>query len=234
MSRQGGKEIPCLLWINMSETGKQSSGCRPIKCVCMQPPWQWWQRGREWWWSKSGMSVNPFLTQHFPVTCVIVNGAQPPTPTPPSVSTTKAPCSISCCLFFVPLTPRRCQHWVYSFKWAFAHSLHHNCISAGWGCLATGQQKRSLKKTSSSIKHKPVLFFSRDVREGFMFQTQHTSLIRSWKWKKGKVGCDWEGGREERCEWRYRACSPFALNCMWVAACLLPFRSRASLFCRGR
>lgn len=63
----------------------------------------------------------------------------------------------------------------------FAHSLHHNCISAGWGCLATGQQKRSLKKTSSSIKHKSVLFFSRDVRGGFMFQTQQTSLIRSRK-----------------------------------------------------
>lgn len=26
-----------------------------------------------------------------------------------------------------------------------------------------------------------------------MFQTQQTSLIRSWKQKKGKVGCDWEG-----------------------------------------
>lgn len=36
-----------------------------------------------------------------------------------------------------------------------------------------------------------------------MFQTQQTSLIRSWKWKKGKVGCDWVGGG-----WRFcaRAC----------------------------
>lgn len=33
---------------------------------------------------------------------------------------------------FVPLTPQWCQHWVYSFKWAFAHSLRHNRISAGW------------------------------------------------------------------------------------------------------
>lgn len=39
---------------------------------------------------------------------------------------------LCCCLLFVPLTPQWWQHWVYSFKWAFAHSLHHNCISAGW------------------------------------------------------------------------------------------------------
>lgn len=33
---------------------------------------------------------------------------------------------------FVPLTPRRCRRSVYSFKRTFAHSLRHNCISAGW------------------------------------------------------------------------------------------------------
>lgn len=69
-----------------------------------------------------------------------------------------------------------------------------------------------------------------------MFQTQQTSLIRSWKQKKGKVGCDWEGrgsGGGLRAEIP-RACSPFALNCVWVAACLLPFVRGVGLFSRGR
>lgn len=69
-----------------------------------------------------------------------------------------------------------------------------------------------------------------------MFQTQQTSLIRSWKQKKGKVGCDWEGrgsGGGLRAEIS-RACSPFAFNCVWVAACLLPFVRGVGLFSRRR
>lgn len=126
-----------LLRINMSQTGKQSSGHRLIKSLVMSPCWRRRQWGRGRWWSKSGVSVNPSLTQHFPVTCVIVN-ANPPL-TLIYHKSLYAP-SVAVC-FFVPLTPQRCQHWVYSFKGAFAHSLHHNCISAGWGCLATGQHR---------------------------------------------------------------------------------------------
>lgn len=51
---------------------------------------------------------------------------------------------------FVPLTPQWWQHWVCSFKWAFAHSLRiTTTASVLAGLLSNWTAQRSLKKTSS-------------------------------------------------------------------------------------
>lgn len=61
---------------------------------------------------------------------------------------------------FVPLTPRLWQHWVYSFKWAFAHSLRITTTASVLpGLLSNWTAKRSLKKTSSSVLKNKLVWF---------------------------------------------------------------------------
>lgn len=67
---------------------------------------------------------------------------------------------------FVPLTPRRCRRSVDSFKRTFAHSFHHNCISAGWVAKQLDSTEIPEENLFLCMKRGLVLFLNCDVRVG--------------------------------------------------------------------
>lgn len=101
------------------------------------------------------------LTRRISFTCIIVNGVYThPHPPPPSQHNRNGSMVHQLLSAFVPLTPRLWQHWVYSFKWAFAHSLRITTTASVLpGLLSNWTAKRSLKKTSSSVLKNKLVWF---------------------------------------------------------------------------
>lgn len=146
------------------------------------------------------MSVNPSLTQHFPVTCVIVNGAFKPL-SPPLVriyhKRLHAP-SVAVCFLshwhhdaasarFIPLNePLRIAFTTTASALAG--------LLSNWTAEEIPEENLLLYKTQAC-----VILQLRCARK--VYVSNATDILdKRLEMEEGKVGCDCEGGRVNGCE----------------------------------